>query len=71
MPYNKLFINFACSVYTEKYRTSVLLYKPRPTGSVCSKKTSVRYFSVQTSRSVNKKLIILDDDSLMFDDAKL
>ena len=38
MPYNKLFINLACSV--------------------CTKKTSVRYFSVQTSRSVNKKLLL-------------
>jgi hypothetical protein len=59
MPYNKLFINLACSVFTEKYRTSVFLYKPRPTGSVCTKETSVRYFSVKTSRSVNKKLINL------------
>jgi hypothetical protein len=40
----------------EKYRTAVFLYKPRPTGSVCSKKTSVQYFSVKTLRSVNKKL---------------
>jgi hypothetical protein len=47
------------SVCTEKYRTSVFLYKPRPTGSVCTKKTSVRYFSVQTSHSVNKKLFIV------------
>jgi hypothetical protein len=60
MPYNKLFINLACSVCTDKYRTSALLYKPRPTGSVYTKKTLVRYFSVQTSRSVNKKLIICD-----------
>ena len=30
MPYNKLFINLACSVCTEKYRTSVFFYKPRP-----------------------------------------
>ena len=44
-------------MYTEKYRTSVFLYKPRPKGSVCTKKTSVRYLSVQTSRSVNKKLL--------------
>jgi ribosomal protein L33 len=58
MPYNKLFIKLACSVCTEKYRTSVFLYKPCPTGSVCTKKTSVRYFTVQTSRSVSKKLII-------------
>ena len=49
----------ACSVCTEKYRTSVFFYKPRPTGSVCTEKTSVRYFSVQTSRSVNKKLLIV------------
>jgi hypothetical protein len=55
----KLFINLACSVCTEKYRTSVFLYKPRPTGSVCTKKSSVRYCSVQTSRSVNKKKVIL------------
>ena len=54
---NKLLINLACSVCTEKYGTSVFLYKPRPTGSVCTKKTSVRHFSVQTSRSVNKKLV--------------
>ena len=26
MPYNKLFINLACSVCTEKYRTSVFLF---------------------------------------------
>jgi hypothetical protein len=60
MPYNKLFINLACSVCTEKYLISVFLYKSRPTGSVCTKKTSVRYFFVQTetSRSVNKKLVI-------------
>jgi hypothetical protein len=55
----KLFIYLACSVCAEKYRTSVFLYKPRPTGSVCTKKTSVRYFSVQTSHSVNKKLFIV------------
>jgi hypothetical protein len=35
-----------------------LFYKPRPTDSVCTKKTPVGYFSVQTSRSVNKKLLI-------------
>jgi hypothetical protein len=50
MPYNKLFINLACSVCTEEYRTSVFLNKPRPTGLV-------RYFFVQTSRLVNKKLL--------------
>ena len=60
MPYNKLFINLACLVFTEKYRTSVFLYKPRPTGSVCTKKTSVQYFSVKTSRSVNKKLLLTE-----------
>ena len=54
------FINLASSVRTEKYRTSVFLYKPHPTGSVCTKETSVRYFSVHTSRLVNDKLIILD-----------
>jgi hypothetical protein len=59
MPYNKLFINLACSVCTDKYWTSVVLYKPLPTGSVYTKKTLVRYFSVQTSRSVNKKLITI------------
>jgi hypothetical protein len=37
MPYNKLFINLACSVCTEKYRTLVFLYKPRPAGSICEK----------------------------------
>ena len=58
MPYNKLFINLSCLVFTEKYGTSVFLYKPRPMGSICTKKTSVQYFSVQTSRSVNKKLVI-------------
>jgi hypothetical protein len=58
MPYNKLFISLACLVFTEKYRTLVFLYKPRPTDSVCAKKTSVRYFSVEISRSVNKKLIV-------------
>ena len=31
--------NLACSVCTKKYRTSVFLYKPRPTGSVCTKIT--------------------------------
>ena len=30
---------------------------PRPTGSVCTKKTWLRYFSVQTLRAVNKKLL--------------
>ena len=39
MPYNKLFINLACSVFTEKYRTSVFLYKPRPTGSTAMTKS--------------------------------
>jgi hypothetical protein len=39
MPYNKLFINLACLVFTEKYRTSVFFYKPRPTGLVYTKKT--------------------------------
>ena len=58
MPYNKLVINLACSECAEKYRISVFLYKPRPPGSVCAKKTWVYYFSVQTSRSVNKNLII-------------
>ena len=57
-PYNKLFINLACSVCTDKYCTSVILYKSRPTGSVYTKKTLVRYFSVQASCSVNKKLLI-------------
>jgi hypothetical protein len=55
-------INFLLtSVRIEKYRTSVFLYKPRPTpyGLGLSKKNSVRYFIVQTSRSVNKKLIML------------
>jgi hypothetical protein len=52
----KLFINLTCLVLTEKYRTLVFLYKPRPTDSVCTKKTSVRYFSVKTS---HKKLIFL------------
>jgi hypothetical protein len=33
--------------------------EPRPRGSVCTKKTSVRYFSVKTSRSVNKLKITL------------
>jgi hypothetical protein len=32
------------------------LYKSLPTGSVYTNKSSVRYFSAQTSRSVNKKL---------------
>jgi hypothetical protein len=57
MPYNKHFINHDCSVCTEKYRTSVFnafLYKPLSTGSVCTKNTSVQYFSVKTSR---KKLL--------------
>jgi hypothetical protein len=57
MPYSKLFINLACLVFTEKYPTSVFLYKPRPTGSVRTKKTSVQYSPVKTSRSVNKKLL--------------
>jgi hypothetical protein len=42
MAYNKRFINLACLVFTEKCR---------------AKKTSVRYFSVKTLRSVNKKLL--------------
>ena len=42
MQYNKRFINLACSVFTEKCR---------------AKKTLVRYFSVKTLRSVNKKLL--------------
>jgi hypothetical protein len=47
------------SVCTEKYMTSVFLYKPRPAGSVCTEKTNKKqYFSEQTSRSVNKKLLI-------------
>ena len=37
-PYNKQFIDLACSVFL-------------------ARKTSVRYFTVQTSRSVNKPLI--------------
>ena len=57
-PYNKLFINLACSVCTGNYRTSAFSYWPRPAGSICTKNTSVRYFSVQTSRSVNKKLLL-------------
>jgi hypothetical protein len=35
-------------------------YKPRPAGSVCTKNTLVRYSSVQTSRSVNMKLLLRD-----------
>ena len=58
MPYDKLLINLTCSVSTGKYWTSVFLYKPRPTCSVCTKKTSIRYFSVQTSRSVNNKKLL-------------
>ena len=58
---NKLFINLACSVCTEKYRPWVFLCKPRLTRA-----RSVRYFSVKTSRSVSKKLETLINENLVF-----
>jgi hypothetical protein len=51
MPCSKLFINLACSVCAEKYRTSVFLYKPRP--HECFKRQSKEnlspYFSLDWS----------------------
>jgi hypothetical protein len=32
MPYNKLFINLACSAFTEKYRTEVFFEQTSPYG---------------------------------------
>jgi hypothetical protein len=56
-PYNKPIIDLACSVCTVKYQTSVFCMDlaPSPLGPYW--KTSVRYFTVQTSRSVNKPLL--------------
>ena len=55
-------INFLLTSLARSVQRNIVarsfLYRPRPTDSVCTKKTSVRYFSVQTSRSVNKKLIM-------------
>jgi hypothetical protein len=58
MPYNKLCINLACSACTCREISDLGLFiQTPPIGLGLYKKTSVRYFSVQTSRSVNKKLI--------------
>lgn len=57
MLYNKLFNNLPYLVLTEKHHTSIFLWKPRTAGSVKTKNTSVRYFSVQNSRAIIKKLI--------------
>ena len=46
-PYNKPIINLACSVCTVKYQTSVFCMDLAP------------YFTVQTSRTVNKPLIYM------------
>ena len=47
MPYDRLLINFACKVCTEKYQTSVFYHRPRPY-STCRlslyEKNSVWYF---------------------------
>ena len=51
-PYNKRIIDFACSVWTVKYQTSVFLHWPRLL------KISVWYFTVQTPRSVNNPLLL-------------
>jgi hypothetical protein len=37
-----------------------LFYKPHPAGSVSTKKTSIRYFSQQTLRSLNKKFLLTE-----------
>jgi hypothetical protein len=66
MPYDKIFINLACSVCrpTEKYRTSVFLYKPCPTatGSVCTNKNSLTvcltFLYTKNSRSINYKKLM-------------
>ncbi len=59
MPYNKLFINLVSRSVQRNIVPRSFLYRHHPTGSVCAKETSFRYFSVQTSRSVNKKLLFL------------
>jgi hypothetical protein len=51
MPYNKLFINLACSVCTEQYRTEVFFVQTEPVGRGLYKKTEVQYFSVHTEQA--------------------
>ena len=42
----------------ENFKPLSFMYGPRPTGSVLNVKTSVRHFTVMTSLSANKKLIL-------------
>jgi hypothetical protein len=57
MPYNKRFINLACSVCTENDRTLVFFTNLALRARSVQKKTLVWYFSVQNSCSVNQKLV--------------
>ena len=56
-PHNKRFINLACSICTGKYQTSVFFARTS-LRSVRTVKTSVWYFPVQTSHSVNNILLL-------------
>ena len=56
-PYNKPIIDLACSVCTVKYQTSVFCMDVAPSSLGPYKNTSVWYFTVQTSRSVNKPFL--------------
>ena len=56
-PYNKIVIYLACSVCTGKFQTSVF-YVRTERSEVRTVKTSVWYFPVQTSRSLNNLLVL-------------
>jgi hypothetical protein len=55
---NKPFINLSCSVCKREISDLSLFVQTSPYGLGLYKKTSVPYFSIQTSRSVNKKLLL-------------
>jgi hypothetical protein len=56
-PYNNSLINLVCSVCTGKYCLRFLSHRPRSFFARSVRKTSGKYFPVQTSQSVNKSLI--------------
>ena len=60
MLYNKRFINLACKLGMYREISDLDLFvQTSPYGLGLYKNNSARYFSVQTSRSVNKKLICI------------
>ena len=58
MPYNKPSVFLALSFFTEKYRNIGLFVQTSSYRLGLYKKSSVRYFSVRTSRSVDSGLVM-------------